>query len=83
MKSVSTLTVNVIAMILVAFAAIIVLVSLIVIKYRVSNSIEDGMTNIGVLKALGYTNRDILVSFILQFVFIALSASVLPLVRKV
>ncbi len=75
-KSVSTLTINIIAMILVAFAAIIVLVSLIVIKYRVSNSIEGGMTNIGVLKAIGYTSRHILSSFILQFVLIAFSASV-------
>ncbi|MEY9973471.1 putative ABC transport system permease protein [Lysinibacillus sp. RC46] len=75
-KSVSTLTINIIAMILVAFAAIIVLVSLIVIKYRVSNSIEDGMTNIGVLKAIGYTGRQILSSNILQFVLIAFSASV-------
>lgn len=75
-KNVSTLTINIIAMILVAFAAIIVLVSLIVIKYRVSNSIEDGMTNIGVLKAIGYTSGQILSSIILQFVLIAFSASV-------
>ncbi|MGE7949476.1 ABC transporter permease [Lysinibacillus sp. NPDC093688] len=75
-KSVSTLTINIIAMILVAFAAIIVLVSLIVIKFRISNSIEDDMTNIGVLKAIGYTSRQILSSIILQFVLIALSASV-------
>ncbi len=75
-KNVSTLTINIIAMILVAFAAIIVLVSLIVIKFRVSNSIEDGMTNIGVLKAIGHTSKQILSSIILQFVLIALSASV-------
>ncbi|ATP42390.1 ABC transporter permease [Solibacillus sp. R5-41] len=76
-KNVSALTINIIAMILVAFAAIIVLVSLIVIKYRVTNSIEDGMTNIGVLKAIGYTSRQILSAIILQFVLIAFSASVL------
>ncbi|MGM9951575.1 MAG: ABC transporter permease [Lysinibacillus sp.] len=75
-KNVSTLTINIIAVILVAFAAIIVLVSLIVIKYRVSNSIEDGMTNIGVLKAIGYTGRQILSSMIYQFGLIALSASI-------
>ena len=52
------------------------LVSLIVIKFRVSNSIEDGMANIGVLKAIGYTSGQILSSIILQFILIALSASV-------
>ena len=75
-KSVNTMTVNIVAMILVAFAIIIVLVSLIVIKYRISNSIEEGMANIGTLKAIGYTSRQILSSIILQFVFIALGASV-------
>lgn len=75
-KSVNTLTINIVAMILVAFATIIVLVSLIVIKYRVSNSIEDGMTNIGTLKAIGYTSGQILSSIILQFTLIAFSASV-------
>ncbi|MGX6445822.1 ABC transporter permease [Neobacillus sp. K501] len=75
-KNVNTLTINMVATLLVAFAIIIVLVSLIVIKFRVSNSIEDGMVNIGVLKAAGYTSRQILSSMILQFVFIALCASV-------
>lgn len=75
-KNVNTLTINIVATILVAFATILVLVSLIVIKFRVSNSIEDGMTNIGVLKAIGYTSGQILSSIILQFVLIALSSSV-------
>ena len=74
-KNVSTLTINIVATILVAFAVIIVLVSLIVIKFRVSNSIEDGMENIGVLKAIGYTSWQILSSIIIQFILIALSAS--------
>lgn len=76
-KNVNTLTVNMVATILVAFAIIIVLVSLIVIKFRVSNSIEDGMRNIGVLKAIGYTSRQILSSIIVQFIIIALIGSVI------
>jgi putative ABC transport system permease protein len=75
-KNVSTLTINFIATILVAFAAIIVLVSLIVIRFRVSISIEDGMANIGVLKAIGYTSWQILSSIILQFILIVLCGSV-------
>lgn len=75
-KSVNTLTINLLATILVAFAIIIVIVSLILIKFRVSNSIEDGMANIGVLKAIGYTSRHILSSMIIQFILIALCGSV-------
>lgn len=74
-KNVNTLTINIVATILVAFAAIIVLVSLIVIRFRVSNNIEDGMGNIGALKAIGYTSGQILLSIILQFILIALCAS--------
>ncbi|MDN4494865.1 ABC transporter permease [Ureibacillus aquaedulcis] len=76
-ESVNTLTINIIATILVAFSAIIVLVSLIVIKFRVSNNIEDGMANIGVLKSIGYTSGQILSSIILQYTLIALCASVI------
>jgi len=74
-KNVNTLTINIVATILVAFSAIIVLVSLIVIRFRVSNSIEDGMANIGTLKAIGYTSAQILSSILLQFILIAFSAS--------
>ncbi|WP_148346945.1 ABC transporter permease [Robertmurraya massiliosenegalensis] len=79
-KNVNTLTINIIATILVAFAAIIVLISLIVIRFRVSNSIEDGMENIGVLKAIGYTSWQILSSIILQFIVIVLCASTVGII---
>lgn len=75
MKQVSGLTVNMVAMILVAFAAVIVLVSLIVIRFRVINMIEDGIVNIGVLKAIGYTNRQIAAAYVWQFALISLLAS--------
>ncbi|MWC30790.1 ABC transporter permease [Paenibacillus sp. MMS18-CY102] len=76
MKQVSGMTVNLIAIILVVFAGVIVLVSLIVIKFRVSNMIEDSIVNIGVLKALGYTNRQIAAAQVGQFAFITLAASI-------
>lgn len=71
----STLTINIVAMILIVFAAIIVVVSLIVIKFRIADSIEEGMVNIGVLKALGYTSRQISSSFALQFTLTGLAGS--------
>jgi len=79
-KGISKTTVTIVAMILVAFAAVIVLVSLIVIKFRVTNSIDDGMVNIGVLKAIGYTSWQILASIVLQFLLITLSAGVAGIV---
>ncbi|KAA0546397.1 ABC transporter permease [Bacillus sp. BGMRC 2118] len=75
-KSVNTLTINIIATILVAFAAIIVLVALIVIRFRVSYSIEEDMRNIGALKAIGYTSWQILSSILLQFTLIVFCGSI-------
>ncbi|MFD0673457.1 ABC transporter permease [Cohnella sp. GCM10027633] len=73
-KDGNSISINIIAMILVLFAALIVGVSLIVIKFRVTNMINDGIVNIGVLKALGYTTRQIIASIALQFMMIVLAA---------
>lgn len=75
-KSTGSMTINIVAMILVAFAAVIVAVSLIVIQFRVINRIEDSMVNIGVLKAIGYTTTQIVASIVVQFMLITISASV-------
>lgn len=75
-KSVGSMTINIVAMILVAFAAVIVLVSLLVIQFRVTNSIDEGIVNIGVLKAVGYTSRQIVASIVLQFMLVTLSGGI-------
>lgn len=75
-KSINTMTINIIALILVAFAVVIVLVSLIVIKFQVTNSIDDSVVNIGVLRAVGYTSSQILWSIVLQFMFITIPAGI-------
>lgn len=62
---------NIIAVMMMAFAAIIAGVCLIVVRFRINNSIEDDMTKIGTLKAMGYTSRQIMSSIILQFLMIA------------
>lgn len=76
-KDGNSITVNIIAMILVLFAALIVAVSLIVIKFRVTNMINDGIVNIGILKAIGYTTRQILASILLQFMLIVLCSGLI------
>ncbi|MDR1017143.1 MAG: ABC transporter permease [Lachnospiraceae bacterium] len=68
---------NVIAMILVAFSLLIVIVCLIFIRFRVKNTIEDGMTNIGVLKAIGYKTKQISTSVTVQFVVPAIFGSII------
>lgn len=55
------------SMIFVALSAIILLVSLVVTRFRIHNSLEEGMVNIGILKAMGYLDSQIIASLILQF----------------
>ncbi|MCL2109942.1 MAG: FtsX-like permease family protein, partial [Oscillospiraceae bacterium] len=77
--------------IIVAFSIILLIVSLIVIRFRIVNSIEEGMTNIGALKAIGYKSVQIVSSIVLQFgltaliggaLGIALSQAAIPLVTQ-
>ena len=91
-KSMRTMMSSITSVILVLFAAIIALVSLLLIRFRIRNSIEEGMTNIGALKAVGYTGAQLLWATVVQFCGIALlgilagigvSYSLLPLVSHV
>ena len=71
-----TFMASVISSMMVVFAAIIVIVCLSVIRFRISTSIEDDMMQIGSLKAIGYTSRQIIGSIVLQFSGIALLGSI-------
>lgn len=76
-KKARTSTTDIGGAIIICFSLIIVLVSLLVIKFRVSTSIEDGMEDIGTLKALGYTSHQIIASILLQFILIAFCSALL------
>ena len=53
------------------FAAILVAVSLLVIRFRIRNSIEEATMNTGSLKAIGHTERQLIQAILLQFGLIA------------
>lgn len=59
------------AAMMVMFSLIIVAVCLLVVRFRIVNSIEDDMMKIGSLKAIGYTGRQIRLSLLLQYLLIA------------
>lgn len=65
-----------VSVMMMAFAIIIVVVCLIVVRFRIGNSIEEDMTKIGSLKAVGYTSRQIISSVVTQFSLIALIGSI-------
>ncbi len=83
---------NLVSVMMVMFALIIVVVCLLVVRFRIVNSIEEDVMKIGSLKSVGYTSKQIIRSIILQFSLIAgigsiigctLSYPVLPAVSSV
>lgn len=87
-----TMMASMTSLMMVVFAFIIVIVCLLVVRFRIVNSIEDDMLKIGSLKSAGYTSRQIIISIMMQFsliasfgslIGIALSYSVLPAVSNV
>lgn len=70
-----TFVVFFLSLLLAAFAAVIGCVALIVVKFQISDNIEDGMANIGVLQAMGYTRLQIVCSYVVLYTLLAVAAS--------
>ncbi len=70
MKIGTTVTINIIMMILVFFAALVIIISMVVIRFTVITHIEEDIKNIGSMEAVGFTNRMIQNSLILEFLVI-------------
>ena len=66
---------NILSSIMIAFSLIAVVITLLVINFRISNSIEQDIKNIGVQKAIGYTSFQIRLAIILQFALVTAAAS--------
>lgn len=72
MRNGTTMVVTIISAVLFVFSFLMVLVALIVMKFRISNHIDSQMRNIGALGAVGYTGRQIRWSVVLEFVIIGI-----------
>ena len=77
LKSARTVTSSIGASIIIGFSCMILLVSLIVVNFRIRNSVEEEIRNIGALKAIGYTNAQLINAFLLQFIMLSFIGIVL------
>lgn len=82
-KSARNMTSNVGGTLIIAFSIIILIVSLIVVKFRIDNSIDEDMTSIGAMKATGYTTNQIRLSYLLQFSLITIAGIITGLVISI
>lgn len=81
-KDTRTMVCNLLILVLLAFAMVILLVSVFLCKFRISNSIEEDMVNMGVLKALGYTGNMIIGSVVLPYLMVTLVASLFGVITS-
>lgn len=77
MKQGSTMVVSILSAVLFVFSFLMVLVAVIVMRFRIQNHIENQMTNIGAMSAMGYTGTQIKWSIALEFLLISLAGTVL------
>ncbi|MGL4344924.1 MAG: ABC transporter permease [Cellulosilyticaceae bacterium] len=76
MKDMATMMMSMVTSMLTAFGVILTLVVLVVIRFRVNENIEMNMKNIGSLEAMGYTSKQVIMSFVLELTVIGSIAAV-------
>ncbi|HAB65909.1 MAG TPA: hypothetical protein DCE23_00945 [Firmicutes bacterium] len=76
-KNSRLITTNVIILILIVFSCIILIISLFVSKFKISETLEEEIANMGVLNALGYTSNEIIISCILPYIICGLTCSII------
>lgn len=69
--------VEILLKILLVLAAVIILAVAFMIRFRIASDIKEQIISIGVLEALGYTSREITLSYVLEYLLISL-AGILP-----
>jgi ABC-type transport system, involved in lipoprotein release, permease component len=67
---------NTIAAVLIVFAFVICIIIMFVIFSMVAEAIDESMQNIGVLQAIGYTTKQIMGSYILEFMMLSMIGGV-------
>lgn len=67
-----TLTANIIMAILVAFAVIILVVAIVIVCFSIQNSIEQNMTNTGIMEAAGFTTGQLMFATVMESILVAL-----------
>lgn len=76
-KKTRTMVSSLLIVILSAFSLVVLLVSMFLSKFRIQNTIEEEITNMGVQKAIGYTSSMIICATVLPYLIVGAIASIL------
>lgn len=79
-KEGTTMFVNILMVILIAFSLILLTIALVVIRFSIIVHLEKNIKNIGSLEAIGYTTRQIKYALLLEFIMLTLGGILVGLV---
>lgn len=79
-SSVASMFLVLLAYLLLLFAAILIITIFVMIRNRIANNIEEQMTNIGTMGALGYTSKQVIGMYILEYGILAIIGGVLGII---
>ena len=91
-KGSRTMVSNTIVLFLAVFALLVLIVSIFLARFKIKNTIDEEINEMGVLKGIGYTSRMLMLSQVLPYVLvcgiglfvgIALSYALIPVVANV
>ncbi len=71
---------SLLSIIIMIMSAVIVIAIMIIIRFRIVSDIQEQIVSIGVLEAIGYTSKQIALSYIAEYVIIALVSSLVGIV---
>ncbi len=72
-----TYNTDVLLKILVGMAVLIIIAVAIMIRFRIAGDIKDQIVNIGVLEAMGYTSKNITLSYVLEYLLITVAGIII------
>lgn len=64
----------VVSIVIIAFSILLVLITVLVVNFRIKSGIEEEMQNMGVMKSLGYKGRQIIRSVAIPYCFLGIVA---------
>lgn len=74
-KQTRTMVCNLVIVILTAFSFVILIVSMLLCKFRIQNTIEEEIADMGVLKAIGYTSPMIICVTVLPYIIVGAASA--------
>ena len=82
-KGANSISMSLLSIIVICMAGLTVISIMVMIRFRIVGDIKDQIVSIGVLEALGYTSRDIALSYVIEYMLIALIATFVGIVPGV